>query len=210
MFRKQVAMLIAATLFGTGVAFAQDNGAGVGAGRVEIAAIPIGGVVFLQPDGGTQPKFNNYVLGASATGNINRWVGIEGDLNFAVGRRQDLTFNGASLLNQKTPNLWQYSGNVIVNPGGSDHMVVPYLAGGLGGLTMLNTTDAASLGVTTNQTYLTTNVGGGVRFFPMRHWGIRGDYRFIMIHNNDGGPAFFTSTEDRHANRVYGSFILTF
>jgi len=202
------AVAMAMTLPATRV-FAQDTGP-VGAQHVEIAAIPIGGMGFVESNNGAQPKFNNYVLGVSATGNVNRWVGIEGDLNFAVGRRQDLTFNGATLANQKTPNLWSYTGNVIVNVVGSDRMVVPYVAVGSGGLTLLNTPDASNLGFTTNQTYFTSNVGGGVRWFPVPHWGVRGDYRYVMVHNNVNAPAFFGQDSDRHANRLYASFILTF
>jgi hypothetical protein len=213
-------MTIAAVLYGAS-AYAQETGL-VGAGKVEIAAIPIGGVVFLQPSasttsGGTSPvtaanmpKFNSYVFGASATANVNPWIGIEGDLSFGVGRRQDLTFSNVTLLNQKTPNLWNYNGSVIVNVTRSDRAIVPYAAGGIGAITMLNTTDAATLGVSSNQTYLTENVGGGLRWFPIEHWGIRGDYRHFFINSNSNGPAFFAQNTNRHANRMYASVILTF
>lgn len=61
-----------------------------------------------------------------------------------------------------------------------------------------------------NQTYFTSNVGGGARWFPVRHWGVRGDYRYIMIHNSTAAPVFFAQQTDRHANRGYGSLVLTF
>ena len=204
---KRLAMLAAAAVLSATTAFAQES---AGAGRVEIGAIPVGGVMFLKSDDGAQPKFNNYVLGASATGNISRYVGVEGDLTFAIGRRQDLDLGGFLMADQKTPNLWNYSGNLIVNPFGKDRVLVPYVAGGLGGLTLLNGTDTSSLGLTTNHTYLTTNVGGGLRWFPMPHWGLRGDYRYFMINSDTNAPSFFGQTQDRHANRVYGSIIFTY
>ena len=51
-------------------------------------------------------------------------------MTYAIGRRQTLTFTDAVLADQKTPNLLTYSGNVIVNPWGSDRRIVPYVAGG--------------------------------------------------------------------------------
>jgi outer membrane protein with beta-barrel domain len=223
MSRKAVVLImtIAMSLVGA-AARAQETGL-VGAGKVELAVIPIGGVVFMEPGSATtpsagttpvagvnMPKFNNYVIGATATANVNPWVGIEGDVNFAVGRRQDLTFSNLTLTNQKTPNLWNYNASAIVNVTRSDRRLVPYVAGGVGAITMLNTTDAAALGVSANQTYFTENVGAGLRWFPIEHWGIRGDYRHFFINSNSNGPAFFAQNTNRHANRVYGSLILTF
>ena len=99
------------------------------------------------------------------------WVGIEGDVAFGVGMRQDVTFNGALLADQKTPNMLTYSGNVDRQSVGSDRRVVPYLAGGAGALTMFNTTDVENLGVTSNETYFTSNIGGGVRWFASSNSG---------------------------------------
>jgi hypothetical protein len=166
-------------------------------------------VFFVPSSSEAEPKFRNYGLGAAVTGNINRWVGLEGDLTFAVGMRQNLTFNNALLTDQKTPNMLTYSGNVIVNPWGSNRSVVPYLAGGAGALTMFNRTDVENLGVTTNQTYFTTNLGGGIRWFASQNWGLRGDYRLIMIRNKDDAPLFF-GQENRLGHRIAGSFVFTY
>lgn len=205
---RTLVMLAAIAMGGAGMAVAQEHR--TGAGGVEIAAIPVGGVMFVESSNGAQPKFRNYVFGASVTGNVTNVIGIESDVNFAVGRRQDLTFNGGVLSGQKTPNLWSYTADLIVNVAGSDRPVVPYAAVGAGGLTLLNTPAAANLGLTTSQTYFTSNVGGGVRWFPMEHWGLRADYRYFMVHNRADAPAFFGLNSDRHAHRVYGSIILTF
>jgi hypothetical protein len=207
MLRKTL-MTIGLLSFVAGSAIAQEA-TGVGAGRVEVTAVPIGGMFFVPSSSDVEPKFRNYGLGAAVTGNINRWVGLEGDVTYALGMRQNLTFNGALLADQKTPNMLTYTGNVIVNPWGSDRRLVPYLAGGAGALTMFNATDVENLGVTTNQTYFTTNVGGGVRWFASQNWGLRGDYRLIMIRNKDDAPLFF-GQENRLGHRISGSFVFTF
>jgi hypothetical protein len=64
--------LISATAAG------QETGQPVGAGPVEIAAVPGGGTFFMKSSNGTEPKFGNYTLATSVVGNVNRWIGIEG------------------------------------------------------------------------------------------------------------------------------------
>jgi hypothetical protein len=199
-------LLVALSVAAAGPAFAQDNGRG--AGRVEIAAAPIGGVFFMRSSDDEEPRFDNFGIGAALAGNVNRWWGLEGDLGFAVGRRQNLTFLGNPLVDVETPNLLSYSGSVIVNPWGSDRSLVPYIAGGLGGMTLFNAA-ADSLDVDTDHTFLTTNVGAGLRWFANDNWGIRGDYRLFMIRGKDDAPAFF-GREDRRAHRISASFIFTY
>ena len=55
--------------------------------------------------------------------------------------------------------------------------VVPYVTGGVGGLSLF---EKASLGINDTETFLTGNVGGGVKWYTGR-WGLRGDYRFIAV-----------------------------
>ena len=208
MLRKTL-MAIAVLTVLAGTAIAQETTGPAGAGRVEVTAAPIGGLFFVPSSSDVEPKFRNYGLGGAVAGNINRWVGIEGDVAFAIGMRQDVTFNGALLTDQKTPNMLTYSGNVIVNPWGSDRRVVPYLAGGAGALTMFNATDVENLGVTRNETYFTSNIGGGVRWFASSNWGLRGDYRLIMIKSKDEAPVFF-GQENRKGHRIAGSIVFTY
>ena len=49
------------------------------------------------------------------------------------------------------------------------------MTGGVGGLSLF---DKADLGISDTETFLTGNVGGGVKWYTGR-WGLRGDYRFI-------------------------------
>jgi hypothetical protein len=206
---RRTLMTIGILALATGTAIAQETTGAGGAGRVEVTAAPIGGLFFVPSSSEAGPKFRNYGLGAAVTGNINRWVGLEGDVAFAVGMKQDVTFNGSLLADQKTPNMLTYSGNVVVNPWGSNRRVVPYFTGGAGALTMFNATDVENLGVTTNETFLTTNVGGGVRWFMSPNWGLRGDYRLFMIRSKDDAPVFF-GQENRLGHRVSASLVFVY
>ena len=66
--------------------------------------------------------------------------------------------------------------------------------------------EQASLGITDTETFLTGNVGGGVKWYSGR-WGLRGDYRFITVQYKDDAPAFF-GQETRYGHRVDGGIIL--
>ena len=62
--------------------------------------------------------------------------------------------------------------------------VVPYVTGGVGGLSLF---ERASLGINDTETFLTGNVGGGVKWYaPNSRWGLRGDYRFLIRFRNFG------------------------
>jgi hypothetical protein len=119
----------------------------------------------------------------------------------SLGISQDLQFGGLTS-DVKTPNLVNYSGNVVVSlPNQSS--VVPYVTGGVGGLSLL---EKASLGINQTETFLTGNVGGGLKWYAGR-WGLRGDYRFVAVQSKDDAPAFF-GQETRYGHRAYGGVIL--
>jgi hypothetical protein len=206
---RRISSLFVGVLLAASGAFAQE--AGLGAGRIEISAFPGGGLVFQESGNGAEPDFANYALGGSFTFNFNRYVGIEGEAGGSFGIKQNLsTVEGVSL-KEKTPNSWLYMGNAIVNPLGNDRAVVPYAAGGMGGLTLLDVTgeEAPLTGLTRNETYLMGNVGGGVKWFASRHVGMRADYRFFMVKSKDTAPAFF-GVENRFGHRVAAGILLTY
>ena len=60
-------------------ALAQEGPAG--AGRTEITIIPVGGVWFTQNDNVSAPDFANYQLGGGVTYNLNRYLGVEGEVS---------------------------------------------------------------------------------------------------------------------------------
>jgi hypothetical protein len=198
--KRSIAVFVAAlSLVGGGSAFAQESASGPG--PVVVTIIPVGGTFFTEGKDLKAPSFGNYNLGAAVTANINRYVGIEGEVSGALGVSQSLEF--ASLTaDRTTPHLLNYSGNVVVSaPNRSS--VVPYVTAGIGGLSLY---EKADLGITGTETFLTGNVGGGLAWYSGR-WGLRGDYRFITVRSKDDAPAFF-GRETRYGHRVYAGLIL--
>ena len=187
-------------LLGAGSAQAQSLEAGPGPGTVEVTIIPGGATFFTEASDTDGPSFGNYDLGGSVTFNFNRFVGVEGEVSGLLGVSQSLDF-AAGTLDATTPYFLNYSGNVVVSPGRGS--VVPYATAGIGGLSLF---EKAEVGVSDTSTFLTTNVGGGVKWYAGR-WGLRGDYRFIAVQSQDDAPAFF-GQENRYGHRVYGGVIL--
>jgi Outer membrane protein beta-barrel domain len=199
MTRWIAAVLTAVGVVGTGQAYAQDSVPGPGA--VVVTIIPGGGTFFTEGKDTNGPSFGNYDVGAGVGVNFNRYVGIEGEVSGAVGIAQDLQFGG-STSNLKTPNLLNYSGNVVLSAANRSSLV-PYVTAGVGGLSLF---DKASLGINETETFLTGNVGGGLKWFNGR-WGLRGDYRFVTVRSKDDAPSFF-GQETRYGHRVYGGILI--
>ena len=201
--KRSIAAVITVITFGIGSqAFAQTReSSSPGPGVVEATIIPGGATFFTEGKDTQGPSFGNYDLGGSVTVNFNRYVGVEGEVSGALGLTQTLDFQGTSLGDVKTPHLLNYSGNVIVNA--AKGSVVPYVTGGVGGLSLF---ERAGLGINDTETFFTSNVGGGVKWYAGR-WGLRGDYRFIAVQSKDDAPAFF-GQEARYGHRVYGGVIL--
>src|SRR5712691_2316976 len=103
-----------------------------GPGTVEVTLIPGGGTFFTSK--GQGPEFGNYTYGGALTYNVNRFVGIEGEVGGTAGIAQDLKF-GTTSANLKTPNSLTYNGNVVLSAA-TGQSVVPFITGGVGGLTM--------------------------------------------------------------------------
>ena len=197
---RATAGLIAVLLIG-GVSHAYAQETSPGPGTLEVTVIPGGATFFTSGHRGSE--FGNYNLGGALTYNINRIVGVEGEVVGSLGISQDLKFGGLTA-NQKSPNSLAYTGNMVLSlPTHSSF--VPYLTGGGGGMTMF---EKASLSITRAETFLTGNVGGGVKWYaPNGRWGLRGDYRFMVTRSKDDAPAFF-GQETRYGHRVYGAVII--
>src|SRR5438552_9421700 len=199
MTRWIAAVLVAVGLVGARQAYAQDVVPGPGA--VVVTIIPGGATFFTEGKDTKGPSFGNDDLGAGVEVHFNRYVGIEGEVSGALGIAQDLQITGRTS-NLKTPNLLNYSGNLVVSAANRSS-VVPYVTGGVGGLSLF---DTATLGINKTETFLTGNVGGGLQWFNGR-WGLRGDYRFIAVRSKDDAPNFF-GQETRYGNRVYGGVLV--
>ena len=198
--KRSIAVFVAAlSLVGGGSAFAQE--AAPRPGPVVVTIIPAGGTFFTEGKDLKGPSFGSYDLGAAVTANINRYVGIEGEVSGALGVSQSLQFAGVTT-DRRTPHILNYSGNLVVSAPNRS-AVVPYVTAGIGGLSMYEKPD---LGITETETFLTGNVGGGVAWYAGR-WGLRGDYRFITVRSKDDAPAFF-GRETRYGHRVYAGVIL--
>ena len=197
---RWIAVVLAVVgLAGTSQAYAQE--AGPGPGTVVVTIVPGGGTFFTEGKDTNGPAFGNYDLGGGVAYNFNRFVGVEGEVSGALGISQDLQFGGLTS-NTRSPNLLNYSGNLVVYaPNRSS--VVPYATGGLGGLSMF---EKATLGINSTETFLTSNFGGGLQWHAGR-WGVRGDYRFIAVQSKDDAPAFF-GREERYGHRVYAGVLL--
>ena len=200
--KRWIAVMVAvAGLAGAGQVYAQESTPG--AGSVDVTVIPGGAAFFVEGKNTKGPSFANYGLGAGVEVNFNRWVGVEGEVSGALGVTQDLRFTTGTT-NVKSPNLLNYSGNVVVSAANRSS-VVPYATGGVGGLTLFN---QSTLGINQNKTFLTGNVGGGLKWFSRTgRWGLRGDYRFLAVRSDDTAPAFF-GQETRYGHRVYGGVLI--
>ncbi len=199
MFRPAIALIAALLVGGVDRVYAQESAPGPG--TVEVTLIPGGATFFTNSGNGS--SFGNYNVGAAATYNINRVVGIEGDFGSSIGISQNLT-DGGFRGTQRTPDTLTYTGNIVLSAP-THSSIVPYATGGVGALTMLQ---KASLGINNTETFLTGNVGGGVKWYASNgRWGLRGDYRFIATQSKDTAPAFF-GQDTRYGHRVYGALII--
>jgi hypothetical protein len=199
MSRSTALLLAILSIGGANRAYAQETAPGPG--TVEVTIIPAGGTFFTSGNRGS--SFGNYNLGGTVTYNINRIVGVEGEVVSSLGIAQDLQSGGLTT-HGKTPNTLAYTGNVVLSlPTHSSF--VPYATGGVGGLTMFQ---KASLGINGADTFLTGNAGGGLKWYaPNGQWGLRGDYRFMATRSSDTAPAFF-GQDTRYGHRVYVGVII--
>jgi hypothetical protein len=199
MNRSTALLLAMLTIGGVHRAYAQETSSGPG--TVEVTIIPAGATFFT--NGNSASSFGNYTLGGALTYNINRIVGVEGEVGGSLGIAQDLQLGGVSA-HGRTPDTLTYTGNVVLSlPTHSSF--VPYATGGVGGLTMFK---QANVGINSGDTFLTGNVGGGLKWYaPNGQWGLRGDYRFMATKSNDTAPAFF-GQDTRYGHRVYLGVII--
>jgi opacity protein-like surface antigen len=182
-----------------GLASAQEGPAGPG--KAEITFIPGGAMVFVESKDASAPTFGSYELGGAVAYNFNRVLGVEGEVGSSIGISQDLSFGYPNDI--RTPDMVSYNGNLVVSvPTGTS--VVPYVTGGVGGLTLLS---RDGFGISNTENLFTSNVGGGIKWYAGR-WGLRADYRFLAVPSRDSVSAFGFGTETRYGHRIYGAVIL--
>jgi hypothetical protein len=200
---RRIALMIAlmTAVAGAGRASAQESAPH--AGTVVVTVIPVSATFFTQSTRIKEPGFTNVGPAGSVELYLTHYFSIEGEIGSGIGLSQELQdASGTSQL--KSPSLVTYSGNVVVTAP-SDGSLAPYLTIGAGGLTLLH---SSALGVADSRTFLTGNVGAGVRWFnATARWGVRADYRFIAVRANDQASVFF-GQEARYANRAYGALLV--
>lgn len=200
MSRRIAVLATFGLVIGMGSAYAQETTT-PGPGLVEVTYMPAGAAFFTSK--GDSPSFGNYGFGTAVAFKVNRLVGIEGEIGSMIATTSDLQFGDLDN-NIKAPNMLSYTANVVVSLA-TGHSVVPYVTGGGGGLTMF---ERPELGVVSDETFFTGNVGGGVKWYAKNNrWGLRGDYRFAVTQSKDDAPAFF-GQDTRYAHRVYGAVII--
>jgi opacity protein-like surface antigen len=196
---KIAAVATLGLLLGVGSAHAQE--ANPGPGLVEVTYMPVSAAFFTSK--GDSPSFGNYGFGTAVAFNINRVVGIEGEIGSVIATTSDLQFGDLDS-HTKAPNMLSYTANVVVALL-TGHAVIPYATGGGGGVTMF---ERPEVGVFNDETFFSGNVGGGVKWYAKNNrWGLRGDYRFAVTQSKDDAPAFF-GRDTRYAHRVYGAVII--
>jgi Outer membrane protein beta-barrel domain len=171
-----------------------------GPGKLETTFIPGGAIFFVSANNG--PEFGSYHIGETVTLNVNRFVGLEGEVGGALGITQDLRFGG-SITSQKTPDMLGYSGNIVFSAP-VRRRVVPYATAGIGGLTMFA---RSGLDIPRGESFLTGNAGGGVKWYANALWGVRVDYRFMAVRSAESASTFFGQS-NRFGQRFYGGVIV--
>lgn len=198
---RRILMCGLAWLLSSGVASAQEK---LGAGRIEIDSALLGGGVLILPANQPQPK--GYVLDVAAALNVTRHVGLEGDFTWSMSHREVVTIAASLPTLAETPTMLFYSGNVILDPFGKDHPLVPYVDIGAGGMSVRST--PTPFGLDADSAHFAANAGAGLRWFIIPHWGARVDYRYIAIAGASTAAAGVTPIG--HVQRVYGALVLTF
>ena len=207
MTRRLATLLVAVSVVSAANAWAQESAPRQAA--IEVSVIPGGATFFLDGSETAETSFTNYDLGGVLTINLNRYFGIEGEVGTSLGLSQKLTLAGVPQ-DLKSPNLLHHTGNLVVYaPTGA--ALVPFVTAGVGGVTIF---DRAALFIPETRTYLAGNVGGGVKWYGSR-WGIRADYRFLMVRSEEFVPAPnvrlrppFFGRETRYGHRMFGGVIL--
>ena len=167
----------------TGSAYAQETTPGPG--KAEVTIIPEDGRSLRRRD--RSQASGTTTLAARSPTTSRGWCGVEGEVGGSLGVKQDLDML-VGTVNEKTPNMLSYIGNVIVNlPGHSvdcprnrrrrrAHAVPARASGSL------------------QQRYVPDRERGWRREVGPRRTaagGIRGDYRFQVTQSKTNAPEFF-------------------
>ena len=165
--------------------------------RVQVTFYPVGGLFATEGDRAGQPSFGSYSPSTALTFQLTRFLAVEGEIGGGVGIEQELNYSGGTFGTATPPSMLNYSGNLVLGLAPSDRAVVPYLAGGVGAVTLL---EKRAFGLQDTSSYLAGNLGAGLKAMFGR-WGLRADYRLFAIDPGDAPPEF-VGTNTRYAHRA--------
>ncbi len=195
-------VMVIVLLAGCGVASAQE---GPGAGKLEVHGFPGAGLWLQGGDNDEEVNFNNFAFGMGASWYVTPMVSVEGEESFGVGIVQDVNYHRREWDRARVPYTLAFNGNVVIFPGGSAKRVAPYVTAGAGMLRLYDRLETeVRFGLAEPESFLATNVGGGLRVFrrgDARNWGFRVDYRLLMVNSKSDAVAFFGKTKDRIGHR---------
>ena len=201
-------MVALVLLAGCAVVSAQE----VGAGKLEFGGWPGGGIFLTGGDDNLEVNFNNWAYGGGATYYITPMVGIEGEASYGLGLAQGVNYKKKEVFHVQVPNTLQTSGNIVIFPGGSKKQLIPYVTGGVGMMTLISRNSTKQFGITSAESFVAENVGGGVKIFrggDAHNWGFRVDYRFLMVNSKSGAVPFFAQSKSRRGQRIYIGMLYT-
>ncbi len=193
------------------VASAQEGGPG--AGKLEIGGFPGGGLWLGGGNDNTEVNFNTYAFGGDVSYYVHPKVALEGESSFGLGISQNVNYKNQIVYRTQMPHTLTTGGNLVIFPAGSEKHVAGYVTGGAGTLTLFSRLAASRIfGLTSNESFLTTNVGGGLKVFrrgDARNWGFRFDYRYVMVNSKSGAVPFFAQLKHRNGHRFYIGMLYT-
>jgi len=207
----KVIFTVAILVAGTAVVSAQEEQPG--AGKLELGGFPGGGLWLAGGDDKNEVNFNNYDFGGGATWYLNSKAAVEAEGAFGLGLSQNVNYQNKIVYRVQMPHTLGTNGNVVIFPGGSARRVAGYVTGGAGMLTLFSRTAASRLfGLTHNESFVATNVGGGMKIFRRgdhRNWGFRIDYRVVMVNKKSDAVALFAQSKRRTGHRFYIGMLYT-
>jgi hypothetical protein len=207
----KAALAVALVVAGSVAASAQEPE--TGAGKLEVGGFPGGGLWLAGGDDKTEVNFNNYDFGGGASWYVNPKTAIEAEASFGLGLSQNVNYRDQIVYRVQMPHTLGTSGNITFFPGGTARRLAGYVTGGAGMLTLFSRTAASRLfGLTENESFVTTNFGGGVKIFrrgDYRNWGFRIDYRVLMVNKNSDAVALFAQSKRRTGHRFYIGMLYT-
>jgi hypothetical protein len=207
----EIILTVAILVAGSATVSAQETDSG--AGTFEVGGFPGGGLWLAGGDDKTEVNFNNYDFGGGASWYLNPKTAIEAEAAFGLGLSQNVNYQDKIVYRVQMPHTLGTSGNITIFPGGTAGRVAGYVTGGAGMLTLYSRTAASRLfGLTQNESFVTTNVGGGVKIFrreDSRNWGFRIDYRVVMVNKKSNAVALFAHSKRRTGHRFYIGMLYT-